>query len=515
MAKGIRFQALILFFLLAATTPVSATPRLKTPPAPPRSLEVTGPLLIRAIAARASAHSFEVHWTGQAGYLDVEHDLRALEAEPTVDALGGGSFRVTFHTRDDIPEGLFRGTLSMRVCSESPCVHALPGARAQRQLRVHLAWADGPDWNTWQGNAAHDGHMPLAVDPRGIRLAWRRDFPPGTRLPLGQQLVTSESLGFLSLRNAKTPGSSLIALDLANGEIRWQHDFTDDAHAPATADGRVHVATTGTSTRLWSFDAVDGTGAPLGHFDVLRTRLLAPTIADGVVYVNGGEGYRQGVHAFDAVDGLPLWTGHIRIVDGTTPAVADGRVYHYDQDGLHVFDAFDGTLLGTIEDPLFPFVGPGYEAAPLRGSTDHVLAFSGGDSDAARRLVNYAPSRGSVRWASDARYLTAPATTDGVVYAGSEYNGDRPSGLDALDEASGAVLGRWRPEGEYSLVTGNVVATRNLVFVGTTLGTHAIDRGTMQQVWSVPLRGHLAISGEGLLSILSATSIHAYSLRGR
>lgn len=57
--------------------------------------------------------------------------------------------------------------------------------------------------------------------------------------------------------------------------------------------------------------------------------------------------------------------------------------------------------------------------------------------------------------------------------------------------------------------------TRNLVFASTELGTYAIDRDTLETVWSTHHRGELSISGDGMLLMLGRTTgLHAYSLRG-
>ena len=74
--------------------------------------------------------------------------------------------------------------------------------------------------------------------------------------------------------------------------------------------------------------------------------------------------------------------------------------------------------------------------------------------------------------------------------------------LQARDLASGALQWTWQPQGSgETLPIGNLVLTRNLVFVGTSAGTQAIDRTTHQSVWSAPQSGALALSSNSVLYI--------------
>lgn len=482
------------------------------------SVSLTGPALIRATTGVVSSHTFEVRYSGTSGYPDVHHDVPGLEAEPSIEALGAGRYRVTLHTDDRVAEGLRRGTVAVRMCAETPCLNPILGANAQKRLSVHLGWANGSDWAGYQGNAAHDGHTAVAVDPRRITRAWTWDAGASNYITDGTQVATSGNLGFFPL--SMDPGQRLVALDLRTGKTAWTEDFpfANALNPAATSGDRVYVPTTGhQETFLWSFDARDGTLRSRTTFSVQWSRVLAPTIADGVAYVNGGY-YNKGVYAFDAEDGTPLWSMFSSNNDETTPAAADGRVYYYDGYRLKVYDAFDGTEKLTIEDPLQPeWSGYTYQAAPMLGSEDHVVAPSGTEYYGDRRLVNYAPSLASHRWVSARSYRAAPAVNDGVIYAVS----NNPLSFDAIDEASGAVVASWVPGFEDGSFVGNVVLTRNLAFVSTATATHAIDRATFQSVWSTPVAGYLSISGTGMLLITehgpsySNTSqrIHAYSLR--
>jgi outer membrane protein assembly factor BamB len=50
-----------------------------------------------------------------------------------------------------------------------------------------------------------------------------------------------------------------------------------------------------------------------------------------------------------------------------------------------------------------------------------------------------------------------------------------------------------------------VVVTKNLAFVSTNRAVYAIDLATHQPVWSYPVAGMLAVSGNGMLYIVEGS----------
>ena len=81
---------------------------------------------------------------------------------------------------------------------------------------------------------------------------------------------------------------------------------------------------------------------------------------------------------------------------------------------------------------------------------------------------------------------------------------NNPKSFDALDAQTGQKLWSWIPEPTDISFQGNVVLTRNLAFVSTDKALYAIDLVTRQPVWSIPVPGNVAISGEGTLYLVPA-----------
>jgi outer membrane protein assembly factor BamB len=235
--------------------------------------------------------------------------------------------------------------------------------------------------------------------------------------------------------------------------------------------------------------------------------VLAPTIVDGIAYTNGGY-YGGGVYAFDADDGMALWSRFSGDDDMTTPAVADGHAYFYDGGALRIYDAFDGSVVGNISDPYDPEWGYSHHGAPMLGSPDHVFSFSGGafsgrassqvEQYESRPLLDFSPAANSVRWRTAKDYKTQPAVADGVVYAAS----NDPKSFDAIDEETGQVLWSWVPGTADTEFHRNVVVTRNLAFVSTNRALYAIDLATHRPVWSSPTPGMVAVSGSGIMYVV-------------
>ena len=486
--------------------PLSGQLRRDPPPRTPARLLVRGPLLVAAELGASTSARLIVEDRGAGGYLDVVQDPRPVfAANPLIEELGGGRYRVTMATSDMLPVGTYRGTLRVRMCAESPCVNPIANAAASTMYRIGVAWANPGEWEMFQRDAAHTGYVPVPLRASRIRKVWERDGWDGGWGAGPSGVTTAPGMAFVPFRTDPTYERWMLsALDSASGSIIWRRDF-DGAfklNAPSAKDGRVYVATTGHEwTYLWSFDAMNGVLKSQSMFETQWSDVLAPTISQGVVYTNGGF-YGGGTYAFDANDGMPLWSAVSDDDTGSTPAVRDGKVYYYDSQALVVYDAFDGTQLDRILDPNTPeWHGYTLNSAPMLGSSDHVLALSGNGTynDDSRMLVNYSPSAGMARWSTARRYNTHPATAHGVIYAGS----NNPLSFDAIDEGSGQVIWSWVPVGGDTIFQKNVVLTRNLAFLSTDRGAYAIDLATHRVAWSYPVPGTLSISGDGMLYLLT------------
>jgi len=447
----------------------------------------------------------------------VVQDSAALAPGPTVTPLGNGRFNVTLRTSDSIASGLYRGSLRLRMCAETPCVNVIQVATRLVPYRFMINWVNPGEWETFQRDAGHRGYVPIVVHPSRIHKAWEWQTP-NEEVYVINPVATAAGMVFVSDRSWFASNASLFALSESSGVELWRQDFPDFylINPPATSGGKVFMATTGhDKTFLFAFQASDGAPVFQASFNSQWPRVFAPVIDDGVAYTSGGDG---GIWAFDAGDGMPLWARFSGDDDMTTPAVEDGKVYHHDDmSGMHVYDSANGNTLSLMADPMSPeYYDYSYDAAPMLGSTDHVFSFSGNTwyegNYGGRFLVDYSPANNASRWISAKRYTGKPAFKDGVIYATS----NNPKALDAIDEATGVILWSWVPNPSDVTFHNNVVVTKNVAFVTTNRATYAIDLTTRQPVWSTPTPGQLAISGNGTLYIIPGTTpatLMAFKLR--
>ncbi|MEH6416168.1 outer membrane protein assembly factor BamB family protein [Pseudomonas sp. CGJS7] len=466
--------------------------------------------------------SLKVTYNGRGGFIFAEPDNATFIAHPSITWLGRNKYRVDLRTSAGLAAGTYRGFVDVRVCRETPCVNIIPGAQALVAYEVIVKsdgteWVNTGEWRTFQRNAAHDGYIPVKLKPERFAYKWEWKRTTGTSADRNfiNSVATEDGQVFVS-EDVYAGQPWLYSLNEADGTVRWKQQFVlpdrPALNPPATAGGKVFLTTTGhSSTFLWGFNAATGAAASQSAFSVQWDNQLAPTVHKNLVYINGGY-YGGTVLAYDFNDGQLKWQQNSGGDDDmATPAVDDNNVYHYDGIGLKVYNATTGASVANINDPYQPEQGYSYHSAPMLGSADNVIAFSGGafsgmasssaEQYGSRPLVNYSVTGYNTRWRSEKKYLTQPATAGGVIYAGS----NNPKSFDAIDEATGQVLWSWVPGPEDTEFHRNVVLTKNLAFVSTNRAVYAIDLATHQPVWSYPVAGMLAVSGNGMLYIVEGS----------
>jgi outer membrane protein assembly factor BamB len=184
-------------------------------------------------------------------------------------------------------------------------------------------------------------------------------------------------------------------------------------------------------------------------------------------------------------------------------------VYHDSFDGLQVLDRATGALLASMTDPA-PASGTIRPLFPILGGRGNVVVFVGEAVHSPelqwgpRRLASFDVSTRAWSWTTPTYYQGIPAVAGGVVYA----TRNAPMALDAIDEATGTVLWSWAPSdpADTAFATDNIVATKNVLFVGTDRHTYAIDLATRQAAWRTTATGALAISAGRTLYIANTTA---------
>lgn len=465
-----------------------------------------------------------------------------------------GGTPITLTVSPGASPGTHVGNLEMVYCRDVACTQAWSGVTLlpytvtvypATNLKPLVRLQGVPDWTMYQGTPARTGHVAATLNPANFSPRWRWSSPDPANLPEILDPVISTGRVFAIAAPARTDHLTpvLFALDEATGDVFWQQPMPDDPDPSPTMYGRGSLTT----------PVVAGTSVFVARSSVvpfpLRGLLFGFRVADGSPVfppedfgappAEFGDGYRDGYNYFGSTraaymlphgDSMLLALGEygnryiaeFDLADGSdsTPwetCRSANNVYSFagslaqDEAGS-VYAATDAGLLlpETCELIASPFPladGPGPVVVP--GTTDVVTVSAG-------NLVTIDLEARAVKWSirasqtsADASYFGgSPAIVGTTIYTYNAGSTDvRNPRLEARRESDGAVLWSWQsPWEDDTALPGNVVATDNLVFVGTSKRVFAIDIATHEAVWVYPYPGRLAISASGVLYVRRTTS---------
>jgi outer membrane protein assembly factor BamB len=257
-------------------------------------------------------------------YLNVAPVDPIFDANPVVTPLGNGRYTVALVTARQAAVGDYSGAVTLRMCSEVPCVNVIAGSTTTVPYRVRIDRPAliVPEWQTFQGNAGHTGFVPVTLDPTKFAKAWEWRRTSTGVLGFINAVATENGKVFVTDDEYFGSLTSLYALNEADGTLAWRQDFINAPalNPPAAANGVVYAATTGHSdTFLWAFKASDGSLMFKSAFDGQWPHVLAPTVRDNRVFTNGGY-FGGGTYALDAQTGARQWAQFAGDDDMSTPA---------------------------------------------------------------------------------------------------------------------------------------------------------------------------------------------------
>jgi len=362
-------------------------------------------------------------------------------------------------------------------------------------------------WPMFQADSAHTGHINAILEPATFALRWSKTVAAGRAL---NPVSGGDGRVFVTTLTYFTGGQALFALDARDGEILWSKEFgsVNSVNPPSYAYGNVYVQTGNHASDTWlhSFDAASGDRVFKSPHSAQWERYFAPTVVDGVVYINGGS--YGGMYAFDAFAGTQKWFRGLAQYDQWTPAVDATRAYAYTGGIFSALDRQTGAVLFTIQDAHYDWNGYSMNLAPVLGTMDDSFAIHDG------RLISFDLATRGIRWEKDANFTGQPSLAHGTIYA---ISGGR---LSALDERTGGTIWSWQaPEGALS---GPILLTESHALVCSASRVHAVDLLTRADAWSYPVSGHLALandtlyvaSANGTLTAIAMVAIAPATLTG-
>ncbi|MGH2531939.1 MAG: PQQ-binding-like beta-propeller repeat protein [Thermomicrobiales bacterium] len=303
----------------------------------------------------------------------------------------------------------------------------------------------------FRGDPAHTGRHPGPGPVGDPTIEWRVH----TGGELYSTAAVSEGVIYVG-----TKSGSLLAIDEATGEDRWEYDLNDYVivrSSPAIANGTVFI---GGGYALYAIAA--DTGALLWQFGMPHIGQSSPTVSGGVVYVSSQEGH---LYAIDIATHEAKWHFQIDGLIFSSPAVAEGMVFIGSDDGnLYAIKADTGKIAWK-----FPTGGGVFAAPSVVDGAVYVTSKS-------QTTFAVDVKTGDERWQYGIGGESSPAVIDGVVYVGSD-----DGGLYALDATAGEPL--WLLPTGMPVASSPVVAG-DTVYVASGASVYAVDRLSGDRRWN-------------------------------
>ncbi|MCE3043853.1 PQQ-binding-like beta-propeller repeat protein [Legionella sp. 16cNR16C] len=356
-------------------------------------------------------------------------------------------------------------------------------------------------WETYQGNAAHTGYVPIAIDPELIRQLWAvsvgRDGFPGWRTEVHQASIGQKYV-FVSRYNYGQ-ANSLEAFSFTDGQVVWTADLNHVAVQPsAYHDGVVYVQTVYSDsykTRLRAFDENTGEYIFSSHFPAQYQDYKAPVIDEGVVFISSG--YYSGITAFDAHKDNKLWhTPFPRLSNGASPAVNKQYALYYNAGYLYKLDKNKGKVLAKIHDDNWEWSND-YDPTPvLLGDSAFVTSN--------HSLTKFNIAEDKIEFAIS-NVSSNPSVDDKNVYV------IKDSHLTAINAGTGDVV--WSIDSSEYHKVEDLLVTKNLVFVSDGKETKAYSKSKKHEVvWQAPVGGKMSLSSRGLFIVSKKATLTAFGI---
>ena len=458
-------------------------------------------------------------------------DPNSVFAKPvSVTNNNDGTFTLEFATSTAATAAEYSGAATLKLCSDSDCNNAQPVSSVSTNYDIRVmsptsnwpgdnqtaltAWANVLDWQTFQGNSAHTGFVPVTISPDQLITRWQHGV---TTNQYFNELVNLATVTTYNGMYYIAGGNALEARKELDASLVWRYDFSGlafpSANPPAVSNGIVYIAAgQQSSTYMFAFDAVSGSLIFKSQMSSQWENYLAPTIGPDGVYTNAGT--YGGMYGFGFA-GQQLFFTQLDQQSAWTPAADENTVYAYFGSRLSLIDPLTGQVKGSIVDPTFTnyiyVVGGsvvlGTANSAFAAAYDNSWLNGGGIGNS---LIHFNTQALTVDWQSAGDYPATPAYNAGVLYAVN----NNPMRLEARSETDGSLLWNWVPPASGDVgFKSEVLLTKNLAFVSTNLSTYAVDITTHKTVWSYPVTGNLALSSNGVLYLEGINTLTAVNAK--
>ncbi len=346
------------------------------------------------------------------------------------------------------------------------------------------------DWPTFGNGPSHTGYFPDVVASAPLVPEWTATLGGDIQqVAVGNGRVFATPLQYFGQ-------AWLASLDATTGATDWNYPFSTcySINPPTYDRGHVFVqrGDHASDTQLWNFSASTGVPHWVSPHGAQWERYMAPAVAEGKVWVDGG-GY-GGMYGFQETDGAQLFfDGALPQYDGWTPTYAAGSLYSWTEGVFRQHDKVTGAHLWSLD---FGWDWSGWTMGRTIAIADGRAYVVGNPGLHAIDL-----SARTAAWNVAGDFNGTPSVANGVVYA---IAGGFVKAYDAWD---GHYLGVY--VGEAGLLDQPVVTDDAVVF-SSLAHTYIYDRATYQLRQTLPYGGHLSLTSGRLYLATSAGEVRTY-----
>ncbi len=362
------------------------------------------------------------------------------------------------------------------------------GGNATATVNVALGQPSLPgDWATFGNGAAHTGYFPGSIVGGTLVNGWNAT-------------VTTQSLNQVAVANGRvyvTPytyfgDTFLAAYDVQTGAQSWRHAFTSaySINPPTYDAGNVYVqrGDNGGDTQLWSINSATGATVWSANHAAQWERYMAPTIADGGIFVDGGT--YGGMYGFNQSNGTQRFFVTKPQVDGWTPTYYNAKVY------TNVNGVF------TQHNPLTGAV----DWSLSTSSTNPVAAIANGFAYATGSTLSAINlNTHTTAWQVTGSFSRVPAVANGIVYA---INGSLVLGFDAT---TGALVQTYKADAVLS--SQQPIVTDDGLLVSSSSATYLFDLASGTLLQKIAVGGAISLANGVLYIADGAGVLHTYSVQ--
>lgn len=453
---------------------------------------------VTAVPLLASATQVVVHVTN-----DVDITWRWLEHSYRVTLLAAGSGTVTgatngwYLSNDTLtataqPADGFRFARWLGPLPAAQQTSAVVTVSVDRPLTIEALFVAtnvtpmslAGEWPTYGRGPAHTGYFPGRLGNGLFTQKWSASLT-GTL----QQVAVGDGRVYVTPYQYFS-SAWLAALDEQTGATLWHKPFTNcySINPPTYDNGSVYVqrGDHATDTQLWKIDATNGATVWLGYHAAQWERYMAPCVADGGVWVNGGS--YGGLYGFAQSNGQQRFFTALAQVADWTPAYANGRLF---------------THVGGLVREHQPLTGVAVATQAVQTGSSGTIALSGGAAFAAgaTNLVAIDIDTHQARWSVAGSFSRTPAVANGIVYA------LKSTGVLAVTAGTGSFVGFYPMPSP----TEQPIVTDDALIVCSASQTRIFDLNSFALLQTLSVGGLPSLANDTLFIARSTGQLIAYA----